>query len=87
MSMKKDSTISEAEVAAKPERVAPLIIDLGRKKRKQIKALRKGKGDLVDTVLGTMDDLKKSGRVSESCQPVVVVVRERRKTGLKNLWG
>ncbi len=69
-----------------PTAAAPLIIDLGRKKRKQVKDLRKGKGKLVDTVLETLEELKKNNQVSETSQPVIVVVESRRKS-LPTLWG
>lgn len=82
--MEKNVTASHAAPVPESAAAAPIIIDLGRKKRKQIKALRQGKGRLVDSVLGAMSDLKKAGHVSESSQPVVVVVQQRRKN---SFWG
>lgn len=55
-----------------------LVIDLGKKSRKQIKRLRKGTGKLVDDVKQCMQELQAAGSVSESSRPVVVVVHEKR---------
>jgi hypothetical protein len=54
-----------------------LLVDLGKKSRKQIKRLRKGQGKLVDEVNRCLQELRSAGTATES-QPVVVVVREKR---------
>jgi hypothetical protein len=54
-----------------------LLVDLGKKSRKQIKRFRRGEGKLVDEVQRCMHELKSAGTVSESSQPVVIVVREK----------
>jgi hypothetical protein len=73
----------DAKSAAKP----PIIVDLGKKRRKQVKKLRRGTGKLMDEVNGTLQELKNAGTITSNSQPVVVVVRERRR-GSKNplLW-
>jgi hypothetical protein len=54
-----------------------LLIDLGKKRRKQIKRLRNGTGKLVDEVQKCMQELRAAGTVSESSQPVIMLVREK----------
>jgi hypothetical protein len=58
-----------------------IVLDIGRKRPKQIKQLRKGKGKLVEEVNGCIEELKTNGTISELAQPVIVIVRERRKPG------
>jgi len=57
-----------------------IIVDLGSKKNKDIKKLRKGKGKLMDKVNQALNELKASGTISGSVQPVVVVVKEKVST-------
>ncbi len=74
MSTQATETKSEGEV------YAPIIIDLGKQKRKRVKKLRKGKpGRLLDEVQDCVQELKANGTITESAQPVVIVVREKRK--------
>jgi len=56
----------------------PVVVDLGKKSRKQIKRLRNGKGKLLAEVNGCIQELKSSGTISTSAQPVVVVIRQKR---------
>lgn len=70
---------AEIVVPATDTKSVPIIIDLGRHRRKQIKRLREGTGKLLDEVLQSIHELKTAGRISESAQPVVVVVREKKK--------
>ena len=55
-----------------------LLVDLGKKSRKKIKRLRKGSGALVDEVQHCVDDLRAEGKMPDSGQPLVIVVREKR---------
>lgn len=64
---------------AEPEADAPILIDLGRKKRKAVKKLRKGRGKLMDDIGEVIAELKSEGAVAEGAQVVVVVVREKRR--------
>jgi hypothetical protein len=70
--------------AAKTEGPDPVLVDLGRKSRKQIKRLRKGEGKLWVDVATTIEQLKADGIIAASATaPVVVVVVERKaKKGL-----
>jgi hypothetical protein len=68
--------------------LAPVFIDLGKKKKKAVKQLRNGKGKLVEQIQGTLADLKAAGTISMAAQPVIVVVREkRRKKGVLGVLG
>ena len=59
----------------------PVIIDLGKKRSKQVKALRKGRpGKLLDKVREAVAALREQGAVAPDAQPIIVVVRERQKT-------
>ncbi len=69
------SKVSVSESSSHP---APVVIDLGKKARKQIKQLREGRGKLLDEVNGVVAELRKADSISSS-QPVVVVVRPKRK--------
>lgn len=57
----------------------PVIIDLGRHRRKRIKRLRRGRGRLMEDVFDAMEDLRKAGRIDEDAQPVIAIVRQKRK--------
>lgn len=64
--------------AAQP---SPVVIDLGKKKRGQVKKLRRGRGKLLDRVHDVLADIKSDGNVADGAQPVIVVVREKKKRG------
>ena len=60
---------------------SPVVIDLGKKRRKSVQRLRKGKpGKLMDKVVETIEHLRGEGVVSAGAQVVVVVIRERRSS-------
>ena len=56
----------------------PLIIDLGRRRKREIDRLRDGRGELLDEVLDCITELSGSGQILESSQPVISVVTEKR---------
>ena len=58
---------------------SPIVVDFGKHKAKLVKQLRNGKGALVDQVNQTLDELRTAGTIAASAQPVIVVVRERRR--------
>ncbi len=74
------ATSDAAKVADTVSDHAPLIVDMGKKRKKQIKQLREGRGKLMDKVNGLLEELRASGSISESAQPVVIVVQEKLKT-------
>lgn len=61
----------------------PIVVNLGKQKRKAVKALCKGRGKLMNDVDAVVDQLRAAGTIAEGTQAVVVVVRER----LDNPWG
>jgi len=54
-----------------------VVVDLGNKRRKQIKQLRRGKGKLMDKVKEALRELRASNTIPSHAQPVVIVVKER----------
>ena len=63
---------------------APIVVDMGKKRSKQIKQLREGRGKLMEEVNGLLEKLKSDGTLSASAQPVIIVVRQKRKASL--MW-
>lgn len=59
---------------------APVVVDVGKKRRKQIKRLRNGRGKLMDQINHLVEELRTSGSISATSQPLVVVVRQKRRT-------
>jgi Family of unknown function (DUF6200) len=57
----------------------PLIVDLGKHKRKQIKQLRQGRGRLLDEIKSSIEELRTTGNVAAGAQPIIIVVREKRR--------
>jgi hypothetical protein len=70
---------------AHAEAPSPVIVDLGRRNRSAIRQLCRGEGQLVTEVQGCIEELQSSGAVSATAQPVVIIVRERRKAR-RLLW-
>ena len=74
-------------MATQPESSAPaagtqsgqrmVVIDIGKRKRKQIRKLRKGDGPLVEQIDQTIAQLKSEGTLDANAQTVVVVVRQK----------
>lgn len=65
---------------------APVVLDLGKKSRKQVRRLRKGKGKLMDKINEVVEELRADGNIAASAQPVIIVVRQRdKKTSLFGL--
>jgi len=76
----------EAEAAP-----APIIVDLGKKSRKQVRKLRKGRpGKLLERVEESIEHLRQNGALAANAQPIVIVVKERSKRRGKRIakaWG
>lgn len=75
----------EAIVSKNGQPPTPLIIDLGTKSRKNIKRLRKGRGRLMAQVEDCLEDLKDTGEVARNAQPILVVVKQKRKKKYRGL--
>lgn len=56
-----------------------LLIDLGSKKRRDVKRLGNGRGKLMDRVTTVVDDMRYNGEIGGDSEVVVVVVKEKRK--------
>lgn len=66
----------------------PVVIDLGKQRRKRIKDLAKGKpGKLLDEVQETINGLRSEGVIHANAQTVIVVVKERRRSLRSNIFG
>jgi hypothetical protein len=58
----------------------PIIVDMGKGSRKQIRKLRKGKpGKLLSRIEETLEHLRESGSLAGDGQAVVIVLREKRE--------
>lgn len=64
---------------------ATMVIDLGKKKRKQIKKLRKGKGPLSNKIDGLLAQLKEAGNLDANANTVIIVV-EKKKRAMPKFW-
>ena len=58
---------------------SPVVVDLGKRRRKQIRQLKKGNGKLLGEVNGAVEELRAAGTIAADAQPVVFVVRQRRR--------
>lgn len=66
--------------ASATEGDAMVVVELRKKrKKKDIKRLRHGRGKLMDEVQAVMDGLRAEGTVGENAQPVVIVVERKSK--------
>jgi len=67
--------IKEGQVETAPA----VVVDLGKKSRKKVKKLRKGKGPLLEDVDDAIAQLRSDGSIGEDAVPVIVVVRQKEK--------
>lgn len=69
----------------------PIILDMGKKPRKQVRKLIKGKpGRLMNRVEEAMDHLREQGALATGAQAVVIVIRQRPKRRGRRItkaWG
>ena len=63
---------------------APIIIDLGKKSRKQVRRAREGTGKLMDQITVMLDELRADGTIKADAQPVLIIVRQKPR---KNVLG
>ncbi len=77
--MSDPETTSEVQESSETDTQSPIILDLGRQKRKQVRRLRKGRGKLVGSIQDLVGELKEEGAIESNAQPVIVVVREKRR--------
>jgi len=60
---------------------APIIVDLGKRRRKLVRQLRKGTGKLMDEVQSAISEIQRAGRIPANTAPVIVVVTQKTKRG------
>lgn len=66
----------------------PIVLDLGKQRRKRVKELRRGEGRLMDEVNASIEELRTAGALAADAQAVILVVREkRRKSRLSGFLG
>ena len=78
------ATTTESSAAPKAKEqsaeLEPIVVKMGKKSRKQVRKLRRGKpGRLMDRLEETLEHLRAQGSLDAATQPVVIVVRERPK--------
>jgi hypothetical protein len=56
---------------------APIVLDLGKQRRKRVKQLRRGEGRLMDEINASIEELRTAGAIGADAQPVVVIVRQK----------
>ena len=55
----------------------PVILDLGKKSKKQLKKLKSGSGKLMESVQKTLAELQAQNAISDAVQPVIVVIQKK----------
>lgn len=80
-----DAQTLESSETSSNGNTAPVVLDLGKRRRKQVRQLRRGEGKLLDDINGAVEELRTAGTLSATAQPVIVVVREKRRKA-KNLF-
>ncbi|HWM17404.1 MAG TPA: hypothetical protein VNP97_12540 [Microbacterium sp.] len=53
------------------------VLDLGKKSRKSVKKLRKGRGKLMDRVQDTIEQLRADSELGASADVVIVIVKQK----------
>ncbi len=77
------TAVAEKETSLAADQSKPIVVELGKKSRKQIRQVREGTGKLMDEIHEVITHLRSTGAVAASAQPIVVVVKQRRrKSGL-----
>ena len=63
-----------------PQVITPVIVDLGKVRRKHIKALKRGEGKLVDEVVDVLDDIvdELGDELADSPLVPIVMIYERK---------
>jgi hypothetical protein len=74
-----DSTSGKAGSTTEKTHAAPILVDLGRRRRKQVRRLRKGTGKLMDEINIAIGEIQRTGKIASDAQPIIVIVREKPK--------
>lgn len=85
----KPASAAAAPAAAAVEMREPIIIDMGKKKRRQVRKLRKGREcSLMDRIKDAIEEGIAAKAIPANAQPVIVVVKEKKKKNkLGKVWG
>ena len=65
---------------------APVVLDLGKHRRKQIKKLRKGDGKLMADINDAIGELRTAGTLTGASQPIVIIVQQKRRKNSNKLF-
>jgi ethanolamine ammonia-lyase small subunit len=78
-----------AAAVAESQLREPIIIDMGKKKRRQVRKLRKGKeGSLMDRIKEALEEGIAAKAIPANAQPVIIVVKEKKKKNkMGKMWG
>lgn len=71
------------------EHTAPIILDLGKKKRRALKNLKRGRGRLIDDVEQALDEVNIGlGDEAKGKQivPIVLIYKRKTKRRRRGLW-
>jgi hypothetical protein len=68
---------SNAAAPASSESLSPIVLDLGKHKRKAIKRLQRGQGRLLEEALSSIQEMQRAGTIPSAVQPVILVVRQK----------
>jgi hypothetical protein len=80
MSISKETEATPAaDSGTEAEDPALVVLDIGKRKKKQIKRLRKGRGKLLRRIDEAVEGLKADGLVQSDAQTVVVVVEAKER--------
>ena len=71
-------TATETKSTAASTQPTPVVLDLGKHRRKRVKELRRGEGKLMADIIDAIEELRIAGTLSASAQPVVIVVEQKR---------
>jgi hypothetical protein len=71
------STVASAD-APPPHKI--VVVNIGKKKRKQVSKLIKGQGKLMTQVTDLVANLETSGQIAAGSSSVVVVVEKKKKS-------
>jgi hypothetical protein len=79
----KDIVVGQAQQAFVPADVtAPIIVSLGKKKKKAIKRLKRGKGGTMDEVMDVIDQVQANlgeQAAGKILVPVVIVYKQKQR--------
>lgn len=85
------TTIAQDTVLTTPSynaEIAPIIIDLGKEKKKRIKDLKRGRGRLMNEVAGVINEARMNlGTEADGKEfiPIILIYRKKRKRKGGNL--